>query len=858
MISVTYNDRCLKIDGKPIWLVSGSVHYFRVPSSLWRDRLLKAKRAGLNCIDTYVAWNFHEPQEGTWRFSGDYDVVEFVRLAGELGLKVILRPGPYICSEWDFGGLPAWLTTKSGIAYRTANATYMHYFDKYFRQVLPRLADLQVTRGGNIILIQNENEYIQTAMPDRLNYLEFISQLIRRSGFEVPIVTCNLLSAPRVPGAIECANGWGGLVGTLKQLRASQPNTPLMVTEFWDGWMDYWGGEHVRRDAYEVARRALAILGCGAQFNYYMFHGGTNFAFWGSKHALSSASYQTTSYDHDAPIAEGGGLTGKYYITKLINMLANHMGPFFAQATMREPGANILNAIDVMHIQGPQGGWVIVTTNGKAKYGSALISLPSGVQLNVPLEPLGGTAVPVGLALTDQCTLDYSTLMPLGFFAQRYLILHGPAGWRGQLSVNGQVAEIEVPSADEPKMLTHQGLELIVVNSDLATRTWVVDDEILFGPRFVGESVEQVVPQPGSRQFAALSVTDGKLTHRKVKQQASSRQGPPRLGGWNRLCVCTEPASKLLGWVPMDKPTGVDTLGNYYGYTWYRLEKNYSRPVKRNIFLPDCEDRATIYCNGELVGVWGRGSGATRRPIPVSFRQGLNVLVMLVDNLGRPNIAPNFGELKGLHGQIYDAKPLRLPKPRIKQAESFPKRIIPRNLSHILPRLEQTPCWRIEINITLNKVSPVHLSFADVPYDVAVLCNDRVAGIYPSYWTETNFGDAALGPMLKKGKNVVTLLVWGKQPPKNLDAFRIYQLPECISEDARWSWRSWQVPPESGHMVGKDQPAWYRATFGATDPDLPLFVKFSGIRKGQLFLNGHNIGRVWAIGPQERYYLPAC
>lgn len=180
MPSIWYDDRSFFLDDRRIWLCSGSVHYFRVPHELWRDRLLKAKRAGLNCVQTYVAWNFHELQEGQWDFEGDRDVRSFIVQAGELGLYVILRPGPYICAEWDFGGFPSWLAAKGGIAYRTANASYMHYFDKYLGQLLPRLADLQVTQGGNIVLIQNENEYPYTTTPDRLNYCQFISQLFRR------------------------------------------------------------------------------------------------------------------------------------------------------------------------------------------------------------------------------------------------------------------------------------------------------------------------------------------------------------------------------------------------------------------------------------------------------------------------------------------------------------------------------------------------------------------------------------------------------------------------------------------------------------------------------------------------------
>ena len=140
MPEVTYDERSFLIDGRRVWLVSGEVHYFRTPSGLWRDRLLKAKRAGLNCVCTYIAWNFHEPVEGQWQQGPDYDIAEFVGTAQELGLYVILRPGPYICAEWDMGGLPSWLGSKSGMVYRTSNAAFMHYFDKYFRQILPPLA----------------------------------------------------------------------------------------------------------------------------------------------------------------------------------------------------------------------------------------------------------------------------------------------------------------------------------------------------------------------------------------------------------------------------------------------------------------------------------------------------------------------------------------------------------------------------------------------------------------------------------------------------------------------------------------------------------------------------------------------
>jgi hypothetical protein len=854
MASVTHNDRSFLIDGRPIWLVSGSIHYFRVPSALWRDRLLKAKRAGLNCIDTYVAWNFHEQAEGRWDFSGDRDVAAFVRMAGELGLYVILRPGPYICAEWDFGGLPAYLTTQTGIAYRTANAAYTHYYDRYFRQLLPRLADLQVTRGGNIVLIQNENEYFMTTMPDRLSYLEFISQLFRRSGFEIPIITCNGLSNPPVPQTIECVNTCDQAVGLLKRLRVRQGQAPLLVTEFWSGWFDHWGGPHNRRDARDVARRALEILGCGGQFNYYMFHGGTNLGFWGSRLGTSDHSYQTTSYDYDAPIAEGGGLTRKYYYTRLVNMLANHMGPYLAQAAMDRPGVTVQDATTVLGTQGPGGRWAVITNNGRGDITTAKVSLPDGMELEVPLEPLGAVAIPVDLKLDATHTLDYCNLMPLGFFGGRILVLHGPAEWQARLSVNGNLLSAPVPSDPKPTILEHQDLLVVLVNSDLAMRTWLVDETLVFGPEFVGQDIESGVAD-NSDQCFLLPLAGGGIAARKFKPPAPLGS-PPKLGDWKRLSVCREPVEEELAWQKIDRPRSVDHLGVHYGYVWYRLELSDQRPGRRYLFLPACEDRATIYLNGGLVGTWGRGDGAARRPMSATFRSGRNVLTLLVDNLGRLNSGPHLGEQKGLFGHIYDARPLPSPKFKLKQVESFPRRVVPRHLVHFIAALEASPAWEAEGVISLSKVTPIHVAFANVPHHVAVLCNERTIGFFPQ--VGANYGDATLGAELKKGRNVLKVLLWGDASQETLEKFQFYLFSEAISQGASWSFRPWTMPTAGGHVVGKDHPAWYVARFTCPPRREHLFLHIAGARKGQLFLNGRNIGRFWNIGPQEYYHLPSC
>ena len=853
MPTVRYDDRSYMVDEQRVWLSSGSIHYFRVPRELWRDRLLKAKRAGLNCISTYVAWNVHEPEPGDWNFEGQADVREFILEAQSLGLYVILRPGPYICAEWDCGGFPAWLAAKSGVTFRSANATYMHYFDKYLGQLLPRLADLQVPLGGNIILIQNENEYHATTMPDRINYGQFINQLIRRSGFEIPIITCNELSEPRFPETVECYNGWGREVQGLKQLRAAQGDAPMLATEFRAGWFDYWGGEHQERDPAETARRALEILGCGCQVNYYMWHGGTNFGFWGSQVNDTDASYQTTSYDYDAPLAEGGGLTEKYYLTKLVNMLGTHFGEVFAQARMVGPAATVHSGTEVLNVAGPAGRMAIVTHNGCDDIEEAEISLPDGTSLTVALGEIGATAVPIDVKLSPEVKLDYANLMPLGLFGEaRTLVLHGPADFEAAISINGRKINATVPDSDEPLVIDHRGQTLILINTELAKRTWEVDGSLMFGPQFVGETAEDITPVRGAKQYAVLP-GEGPMTHKKIRSAPAVRLTAPRLGAFTRVRVCDEPINDELEWAKLDGPKDLAAMGAAYGYGWVQLTVDSPKALRRHLFLPECEDRAAVYANGTRVGIWGRGAGAKRTPINVPMRRGANRLVFFIDNLGRHNHGPRLGAPKGLTGHVWDAKPLKLKKFKITAGGEFSRRMVPRLMSHMIPELESAPMWTAELTIDLPKIAPIHMSFTDLPHTLVVMCNDRQADFIPH---AGGSGDVTLGNELKRGKNRLKLLGWGELDPRTLDRISMHLLIENISAKAKWSYRPWTPPAAEGRVVGKGLPAWYSAKFKCKDTDVPLFLRILAAKKGQIFLNGHNIGRFWNIGPQECYYLP--
>ncbi len=853
MTTVRYDDRSFFLDDRRIWLTSGAVHYFRTPHQLWADRLLKAKRAGLNCIDTYVAWNFHEMVEGKWDFSGDRDIVRFVTLARELGLYVILRPGPYICSEWDFGGFPAWLAVKPGVALRTNNAVYMHYFDKYLRQVLSRLRDLQVTHGGNIVLIQNENEYCFTTMPDRLAYCQFITQLFRRGGFEIPIITCNYLTEPKVPDAIECVNGWDNLVPSLKRLRAFEPNAPMLVTEFWNGWFDRWGGSHRTRDSRDTARKLLEILGCGSQFNYYMWHGGTNFGFWGSKLDDSESAYQTTSYDSDAPLAEGGGLTEKYYLTKLVNQFSTSFGPYLAQCRMEGLPATSSDQVQVLNIASASGlRFAVVTNNGRSDVRTCKVNLANGLtDLEVSLELCGATIIPMNLRL-ETGTIDYANVMPLGLFERSIALFHGPVGFEARVSINGEECRATI-DALHPQMIEKGGMKFVLMSTDLARRTWDLDGQWVIGPEFLGHELADARPHGHDKQYYLLN-EQGSLSYKKYAAAPAAKPIPtPRMAQFAKWHVCEDMADEHLKWEPLDRPKDVAALGIPHGYAWYRLELPCDKAGKRTIFLPDCEDRAHIYLNGEYLTTWGRGPGAVRKPLTVSLKKGLNQFVFLLDNMGRLKIG-RMEEPKGLFGPVWDVRPIELHRGRLKGDGEFAKRFVPRMYGHMIPTLAKLPMWTAEFSFRLSQVQRVHLEWTHLPYHLAVLCNDRPAGFFVG--SHGGYGQVTLSNELQKGNNLLRLMLWGDVPAKALDEIKAHVLGESLSVGGKWSFRRMDVPVREHRSSETHRPTWYRSHFTYTPQEQPLFLHLSGSGKGQIYLNGHNIGRYWNIGPQERYYLP--
>lgn len=309
------------LDGQPFRLLSGALHYFRIVPEYWRDRMLKLKACGLNTVETYIPWNLHEPEEGRFYFEGLADIEAFVRLAGELGLHVILRPSPFICAEWEFGGLPAWLLADDNMQLRCDYKPYLSKVDAYFDELLPRLRPLLSTQGGPVLALQVENEYGSYGTDKA--YLNYLKEGMIARGMDVLLFTSDgaedrMLQGGMIDGVFATVNFGSRAKESFAKLREYQPTGPLVCMEFWNGWFDRWMKPHQTRPAAEVAETLDEMLALDASVNFYMFHGGTNFGYMNGANLFEEYEPLVTSYDYDTLLDESGRPTGKFYAARKI------------------------------------------------------------------------------------------------------------------------------------------------------------------------------------------------------------------------------------------------------------------------------------------------------------------------------------------------------------------------------------------------------------------------------------------------------------------------------------------------------------------------------------------------------------
>ena len=301
------------LDGKPFQIISGEMHFARIPKEYWHDRLKTAKEMGLNTICTYVFWNYHETEKGIYNFSGNADVAAFVKAAQEEGLWVIIRPSPYACAEWEFGGYPWWLQNEKNLKVRSRDSVFLDLSKKYIQAFAKELTPLQIDNGGPIIMLQVENEY--GSYDSDKEYLAINKKMLRDAGFKVEFYTCDgpsQMPNGYLPGILPAVNGYDNIQGVKELInKYNEGHGPYFIAEWYPAWFDSWGENHHIVPVETYIETYKKVLEAGFSINIYMVHGGTTREFWNGAN-MPPFRPQTSSYDYDAPIDEAGNITPKY------------------------------------------------------------------------------------------------------------------------------------------------------------------------------------------------------------------------------------------------------------------------------------------------------------------------------------------------------------------------------------------------------------------------------------------------------------------------------------------------------------------------------------------------------------------
>ncbi|MBI0475248.1 beta-galactosidase [Sphingomonas sp. MA1305] len=343
-------------DGKPYQIISGEMHYVRIPREYWHDRLRKAKAMGINTITTYAFWNAHEPKPGVYDFSGQNDIVGFIRAAQEEGLDVILRPGPYVCAEWELGGYPAWLLKDRKLVLRSTDPQYTAAADRWIKRLGQEVQPLLLKNGGPIIAVQLENEY--GAFGSDQAYLRGLEATYRRAGLADGVLfTSNQAgdlakgSLPNLPSVVNF--GSGGAANAVAKLEAYRPDGVRMVGEYWAGWFDKWGEDHHETDGQKEAEELGFMLKRGYSVSLYMLHGGTTFGWMNGADSHTGKDYHpdTNSYDYDAPIDEAGNPRYKYAL------LAKAIAAVTGTPAAPTPAPNVARTFPVSTIRRSASLW---------------------------------------------------------------------------------------------------------------------------------------------------------------------------------------------------------------------------------------------------------------------------------------------------------------------------------------------------------------------------------------------------------------------------------------------------------------------------------------------------------------------
>jgi beta-galactosidase len=936
MATVTYDGQSLLIDGRRIWILAAAIEYARTPESLWAQRIAAARQAGFNTIQTSCPWLVHEPRPKRFRFDGDAGVRRFIELCSAAGMRVIVKTGPFVGEGYDGGGLPAWLLDVPGLVVRERNEPFLERVSLYYRKLLAEFSDLQATDGGPIILVQCEHAWLCANEDHAKDYLSELARALRENGIGVPITNANDLWSSD-GRTIDTWRGSSDLLANLRQLRTIQPNAPRLVSAFQVAQHATWGQRASRSaksgDASSqaqpgpvIASRLAEILAAGGQPVVWPFHGGTNFGFLAGRLSGDAARYVCTSGIAGAVLGEAGERGDRYHAIRPLVSFAGSFAHVFAELDpdFQPPTLDLATppaapgktsdsggGIAIVPVSGAQGRVIFVfdlnrlrsstsspsrkspASRTSAAPRSISLLLENGVRMPVALGQLPVSWFVFDVDLLGSGRLDYATIPPVTLIDSTMLVLAGPANYTGYVSINGSATAIQVPTGLKPEIVEHKGITVCVFNEAHLPQVYWTDKQLYVGvtgldpdghPIPSGSSTRVLSISPAGRieqidAAAAHSRSTSKGTSAASRARVRSGGSAPAIREWRAASAASFAAGQSPRFASLAGPQPLSTSGASSGYGWYRVEIKASSSRKRTCAIPFIADRAHLFLNGRRLGILGFGPGANLRPLSLKFDSGRNILVALVDNLGRFANGSDMADIKGLFGHIYDVRPIRAGRPKkvtAKVVDPFDLR------NYIAMRTygQLSDAAQLAWTFSQPKKNPVLIDVQNCAATGTFVLNDKPVA-YHSGSTGSLHSRILLEPgkteSMKRGRNILRFAPDPQQDKPLEQMARSAALFDCIetlSQDAAWSFARWEAPPatsfhattksQAHSVVGRGQPCWWHAEFEIDSAETPLWLDTSGLSKGQVYLNEHNIGRYFTatgegrdIGPQRRLYLPA-
>jgi hypothetical protein len=891
--SPLYRNGVFIIDGKPVFLIAGSMDYFRIPSELWRARILQAKRGGINCIASCIAWNWHEPEESNFTFTGDHDLGRFIDICGELGMYFFARVGPFICDEWEGAGHPAWLIGKDNMQFRALHEPTMKYLRRWFEQLIPVIAKRQVTRGGPVILVQQENEYYFFNRSDGKNYQNTLIHWMRELGIDTTISDCNGFEN-RIAGSLQTLNGFG--MGGVERFRKDRSDMPVLVSEHYTDYLDCWGWPDTAYPATDqVEQQSMEMLSVRVMYNYFMYNAGTNFGFMAATSWKTDDAFCTTTYYVGAPLAEGGALNPMFYATRSADILALNFQEFFCRSKMAASPLKSEGPVRVRALQSEEGTMIFVNpfepTLVSQNYGTdgslpirwskehrpqedirkqpGAFLLPSGEKIEMAEGSANPMMVPFNFRISDKCKIDWANATLLGIagsISKPTLVFRGDGSHTGSISVNGKPVKFEF-GQKEPSLNESGNILILGLSRELANNAWFSEGRLIIGPAYVGErqgiSHECWFNKPDTSVLVVEP--DGSLK-KTIIHTNLVQNNKLQLNGWKSY-ILPEINGGGKGWKSIEGPRSLEQIGAYYGYAWYCASYYSGEAQSTTLQFTLASDRFHVFQSGKACGVWGRGVNATRGPLNVELQKGKNDFVFLCDNMGRSSEG-RANDRKGILGPVIigshklDPGPPEKFSPDRPPSENYEFSTYSSFTGSGLSGWARDNKSGIGLSgfaWTLPHAPGERYIFALrwVPQYAWILINGKIIGEHGGDLSLVNGFSTKefLLPEIEKNDPVrIELVVYGKEL-KNLEEHVSIYSYQSKSELSDWQYKLWETPSAEG-VPDAGLPVWWECETARPEIPMPLFLYPIGMSKGQVYLNSKAVGRYWETGPQKTLYLP--